>query len=174
MSDTTSPETASPPPGTVASNKRGAVILACILLGAPMLLLLGKDCGAPEGSMHVEGGERPGFTLTPRACDSMQPYGRMGANLHGKQHNEGAIYATVDPLDGTRLDIEVPGSCRNSDGTDCTLIRVDREHCTRFDVSVENTGTTVNDVRLVRGHVRVDCTLEDETRVVGEVSFDDC
>lgn len=174
MNDTAPPEPTPAPSSTHQANKRGAIIMACILLGAPVLLFLGKDCGAPEGSVHVSGGPHPAFTLTPGECESMQPYGRMGANLHGNRHNQGAIYATVDPLDGTRLDIEVPNSCHNASGTDCTVFRVDRQHCTRFDVSVEPTNTSVNRVPLVRGHVRVDCTLEDETRVVGEVAFDDC
>ena len=174
MPDAAPPETTPPPMPNQQANLRGAKIMAVILLAVPLVLLVGKDCGEPEGSVRVDGGPRTPFTLTPTECDSMQPFGRMGANLHGNRHNDGAIYPTVDPLEGTRLDIEVPGTCRNANGTDCTVFRVDRERCTRFEVSVEPTSTTVNDVRLVRGYVRVDCTLEDETRVVGEVVFDDC
>lgn len=141
----------------------------------PLVLVVATgSCGSTEGSLRIEGGPHGSFTLTPTDCHSMQPYGRMGANLHGAGHNDGAIYPTVDPLEGVRLDIEVPGSCRNSNGTDCTVFRVPRDHCSRFEVSVEHTNTTVNDVRLVRGHTRVDCTLEDETHVVGEVVFDGC
>ena len=54
---------------------------------------------------------------------------------------------------GKKVEIEIPGSCRDADGTDCTVFPVPRDRCTVFEAAVHNTGTVVNDVRLVEGHL---------------------
>jgi hypothetical protein len=141
-------------------------------VGAGMFFAMG-DCGSTEGSVRVSGA-RGNFTFTPTGCASMQPYGRFGANLHGDGNNDGAVYITVDPTRGSLVEIEVPGSCRNSDGTDCTVFPVPRDRCSVYEAHVENTGTVVNDVRLVEGNVRLQCELEDGTTVQGRVVFDGC
>ncbi|MBX3274137.1 MAG: hypothetical protein KF729_27975 [Sandaracinaceae bacterium] len=102
------------------------------------------------------------------------PYGRLGANVHADGPNDGAVYVSLDHVTGHRVEIEVPGSCRNANGTDCTVFPVSRDRCATYDANVEPTGTVVDDVRLVGGHVRLDCTLEDGTRVVGAITFDEC
>ena len=124
--------------------------------------------------MRVTGGPHGDFTFVGTDCHSMQPYGRMGANVHGSGHNDGAVYPTMDPIEGPRVDIEVPGSCRNADGTDCTVFRVPRESCGTFEVQVRYTNVMVNDVRLVRGRVKLACDMEDGTHVEGELKFDGC
>ena len=85
MPDAAPPETTPPPLPNQQANLRGSKIMAVILLAVPLVLLVGKDCGEPEGSVRVDGGPRTPFTLTPTECDSMQPFGRMGANLHGNR-----------------------------------------------------------------------------------------
>jgi hypothetical protein len=104
----------------------------------------------------------------------MQPFGRMGANVHGDGHNDGAVYVSGDPVAGAAVDIEVPGSCRNADGTDCTVFPVPRESCEIWEARVVPTGVLVNEVRLVEGHVRLQCTLEDGTSISGAITFDGC
>lgn len=173
----------SPHPVVVPTNpvKKGPPIAAAVgllvIFGAivPILVFSGGSCnGSTEGNVAVSGGPRPSFTFTPTGCASMQPYGRFGANLHGDGPNDGAVYVTMDPVRGPAVEVELPGSCRNSNGTDCTVFPVPRERCTTFEANVEFTGVTVNDVRQVEGHVAVDCSLEDGTTVRGRVTFDGC
>lgn len=132
------------------------------------------DCGSAEGRVQVTGSPHGEWTFVPTGCASMQPFGRMGANLHADGHNDGGVYVTLDPVRGHAVEIEVPGSCRNADGTDCTVFSVPRDACETFDVHVAPTNTTVNDIRLVEGHVHLDCTLSDGARIVGRIDFDGC
>lgn len=144
-------------------------------LVVPIFLFAGGSCSeSVEGNVAVSGGPRPAFTFTPTGCASMQPYGRFGANLHGVGPNDGAVYVTTDPTRGRLVEVEIPGSCRNADGTECTVFPVPRDACRTFDVNVEFNGVVVNDVRKVEGHVSLDCALPDGTTVRGRVNFDGC
>ena len=152
-----------------------------VVLGALVPLVIGlaivlgvRGCDHVDGQVAVADGPRPGFVFAPTGCASLQPYGRFGANLHGKGENDGGVYVTVDPVKGSSVDVEIPGSCKNEGGTSCTVFSVPRERCTVFEATVQNTGTVVNDVRLVEGHLKLDCALEDGTTVRGEVHFGGC
>jgi hypothetical protein len=148
------------------------VLIPAIAAGAFFFL---GDCEETEGSMTVQGGpQHLQFTFRPTGCASMQPYGRMGANVHADGNNDGGFYVTRDPTRGTMVEIEVPGSCRNSDGTDCTVFPVPRDRCTTYDIHVEHMDVTVNDVRLVEGHAYLQCTLENGTTVRGRIDFSGC
>jgi hypothetical protein len=151
-----------------------------VILGMLLPLAIGLfvftrvgDCGSAEGSVQVTG-PRGDFSFAPTGCASMQPWGRFGANLHGDGPNDGAVYVTLDHATGSRVDLEIPGSCRNANGTDCDVFTVPRDRCTLYEALVERTGTTVNDVRLVKGRVRLDCELDDGTVVRGDISFNGC
>lgn len=149
------------------------MVAAFAVLPIVLITTLG-DCGSAEGRMQVSGSPHGDWTFVPTGCASMAPYGRMGANLHADGHNDGAVYVVADPVHGPAVELEVPGSCRNADGTDCTVFPVPRDECQTFDVHVEPTGTVVNDVRLVEGYVHLDCTLSDGARVQGRIDFDGC
>jgi len=149
--------------------------LALLFLGAmivvPMVLLV--ECGHADGQITVTGGPHGDFVIEPDDCHSLLPYGSHGAALHGARDDTGAAYVVADPATrGREIQIEVPGSC-DEDGS-CTLLFVGEDACTTFDVQVENTLTTVNDVRLVKGHATLECTLEGGTEVSGRLDFDGC
>lgn len=133
-----------------------------------------NGCDGDVSGEIVVAGARGNFRFTPTGCGSMQPFGRFGARLHASGPHDGGVYVATDPVHGASVDVEVPGSCRNSNGTDCTVFSVPRDRCTTFSVQVEPTGVVLNDIRLVEGHLRVDCTLEDGTTVRGSIQFDDC
>ncbi len=151
--------------------------LAMLFLGAlivvPMVLLV--ECGHTEGRMVVEGGPQGDFVFEATDCHGLMPYGRFGANVHGPGHDDGAVYVAVDPIThAAEVQLEVPGSCQNRDGTDCVVFQVPEAACSTFEATVENTGVVVNDVRLVKGHATLECTLDDGTKVSGRVEFDGC
>jgi len=153
--------------------RRIVAIASFAIIPIVMLFTLG-ECGAAEGQMAVSASPHGEFTFVATGCASMQPYGLMGANLHGDGHNDGAVYVTLDHASGHKVELEVPGSCQNADGTDCTVFEVPRASCSAWDVTLEYTNTTVNDVRLTEGHVRLECALEDGTRVSGAIEFEGC
>lgn len=165
--------TPQPPKKSLAAVIVATSVLPVVGMGA-FFAFSGGMSGDTEGSMSVSGGPHGTFTFTPTDCHSMQPYGRFGANLHGDGHNDGAVYVTMDPIRGPAVEIEVPGSCRNADGTDCTVFSVPRERCSVFQSSVEFNGVVVNDVRMVEGNVRLECALEDGTSIRGAITFDGC
>ena len=148
------------------------VILVGIFGLVPLCMMFGG--GSVEGELTVQASPYGDFTFTPTGCVSMQPFGRMGANIHGEGPNDGALYVTLDPSKGTKAEVEVPGSCKQANGTDCTVFELPREACTRFELEVDFNGVTVNDVRQVEGHASLDCKLPDGTRVHGEITFDGC
>ena len=171
----TSPEPDKESP-ELPTKKAGSIIaiVAVVALVIPLLIFVIGDCGSAEGRMAVTASPHGEWTFVPTGCASMQPYGMMGANLHGDGHNDGAVYVTLDHVEGHKVELEVPGSCRNSDGTDCTVFRVPRDQCETFDVTLDYTGSSVNDVRLVEGRVRLSCSLPDGTRIEGAIEFDGC
>jgi hypothetical protein len=159
--------------------KRASVMaVISIVIGVAGLvpfLFLAKGCkGSAQGNVVIAGGPKPGFTFTPTGCSSMQPQGHMGANLHGNGPNDGGVYVTMDPIAGPAVNVEIPGSCRNANGTDCTVFPVPRDHCTAFEADVHYTNVTVNDVRQVKGRLSIDCRLDNGTTVKGQVVFDGC
>lgn len=175
-----SARTASPAPPTGAATPpagkralRLELLVGLTLAGALALFIFFQVRGTVEGQIAVAG-PRGTFTFSGTGCSSMQPYGRFGVVVHGGGTNDGAVYVTQDPLQGPAVDIEVPGSCRNADGTDCIVFSVPRDRCTLFEPHVEGSGVVVNRVRLMEGHVRLDCTLEDGTSVRGSLEFDGC
>lgn len=157
------------------ATKLGFLIALTTVVPVFFFLVIGKGCsGSTEGQIVVRGGPRPGFTFRPTSCDSMQPYGRFGANLHGDGPNDGAVYVTRDPSRGPSVEVEIPGSCRNADGTDCTVFTLPRESCRVYQVQLSFNGVVVNDVRQVEGQVAVECTLEDGTVASGRITFEGC
>lgn len=168
---------ASDPESSALPTKKTGSIIAVVALFAlvvPFLIFVVDDCGSAEGRMEVTGSPHGEWAFVPTGCASMQPYGMMGANLHADGHNDGAVYVTLDHVEGQKVELEVPGSCSNADGTHCIVLRVPRDQCQTFDVAIEYTGSSVNDVRLVEGHVRLSCSLEDGTHVEGQIEFGGC
>ena len=169
-------ESASAPSSPRSGSKVAPIIGIVVLIAVvPIVLMVGLgDCGSSEGQMQVSGGPHGSWTFVTTGCANMQRYGLMGANLHAEGNNDGAVYVSLDHVEGHKVELEVPGSCQNADGTDCTVFRVPRDQCQTFEVSIDYTGTTVNDVRLVEGHVALDCALEDGTRIEGRIQFSGC
>lgn len=159
------------------TEKRPSRSLALLFLGAsivvPMVLLV--ECGHTDGTLTVSGSPHGDFVIEPSDCHALLPYGSYGAALRGASPDSGAAYLVADPASrGREVQIEVPGSCDDEDPDDCEVFLVSEAACTTFEVQVENTQTTVSDVRLVKGHAALECILDDGTTVSGRVDFDGC
>ena len=170
------PSRPSPSPSSKSAGKRGPLLFTLGLFLFIGLIAWATDaCGSTvAGDVTVSGGPHGAFTFAPTGCASMQPYGKLGVNIHGDLPNDGAVYVTLDHRTGKLLEVEVPGSCREADGTDCTVFTVPRDRCSRYEAVVEPSGTVVNGVRLMEGHLRVECELEDGTKVRGQLEYGGC
>ncbi len=159
-----------PPKRKSASVIVMVVAFTVVPLFALCVMSVGR--GEVEGSLSATGPRA--FAFTPASCESLNEYGGAGANIVGKAANDGGMVAAIDPIKGVQLTIKMPGTCKNSDGTDCATIEVRRESCKVWDVQVEFSGTIVNRVRQYEGHSRLDCTLDDGTHVVADMTFGGC
>ena len=86
MSETDEPTTI-PGDGKNAPNARAAILVVALLGIVPIALFgaMGSCSGETTGQVAVSGGPHGDFTLVPTDCHSMQPFGRMGANVHGER-----------------------------------------------------------------------------------------
>ena len=107
-------------------------------------------------------------------CRSGQQMGFFGAALLGDGPTKGGILVIDDVTRGKLLKVEVPGSCKEPDYEVCTVVDIKPEQCSQFDVKVSLTNTTVNDVRAVEGHMRVDCTVGESGVFKGSIDFSTC
>jgi len=160
-------------------NKTGAIVWIAMSIGLGIIPLFFVFSGvfgggSVEGTLTATGGPHGAFRFVGTGCQSMQPFGRAGANVHGDGPNDGGVYVTADPIMGYRVDVEVPGSCKNSDGTDCVVFQVPRDKCSRWDVLAEFNGTVVNDVRQYRGFTHLTCALDDGTQITADLTYGGC
>jgi hypothetical protein len=146
-------------PGTSAA--KGGALLG--LLG-PAIAIVGVALFVMLSSTDVSGelkarGELGDWTFTPDDCSSGQPEGFFGVELRSESESRRIRFAK-DAVRGGLLTIEEGGvSPRVIQGNTCKS----------FELTVERTSTTVNDVRVLDGKATVDC----ET-MSGSVTFEGC
>jgi hypothetical protein len=161
--------------------KRGRRLLRIILLAdIPIIAVVlffvfqGKGCGHTEGSLVAQGQPIGDFTFTPTQCRSGQRMSFFGAVLVGDGPTDGGILVGEDAVKGKFVKLEVPGSCKPPDYEVCTEVMVERSYCSVYEAHVENTNTTVNDVRLVDGHLKLDCKFPEGGSVKADIKFENC
>ncbi len=98
----------------------------------------------------------------------------FGAVLLGDGPNDGAVVVGSDPLKGNYVKVEVPKSCKPPDHEECTEILVDRKACSVFKVRLKRTNTTVNDIRLIDGSLKLKCKFPEGGTFKGKIKFDSC
>ena len=98
----------------------------------------------------------------------------FGVVLLGAGPDDGGILVVDDPIKGKLLKVEVPGTCKPPDREVCTEVLITPEQCGQFDMKVERTSTTVNDVRLLDGHARIDCAFPEGGTAKADITFTSC
>ena len=122
-----------------------------------ILLAGGKGCSWSEGSLTAKGPPLGDVTFTPVKCRSGQRESFRGVILIDDADRV-LIRVVEDPVQGALVNVRKPDSCR---GSRCEFVRFDRQGCAVFDFYLENTNTTVNDIRVVEGHLKLDCVFKD-------------
>jgi hypothetical protein len=163
--------------GQAKQKKKGlfAVIAAAniLLAGGLAFFMANKGCSSVEGSLVANGGSLGSFTFTPEQCRSGQRMSFFGAALLGKDRNSGGVLVIEDAVRGKLLKVEVPGTCRPPDYEECKVVEITPDQCKTFRLSVRRTSTVVNDVRLVEGSLKLDCSFKRGT-VKADLKFSGC
>jgi len=151
------------------------IILAVLVQGAVVgYLFMGKGCSKTEGNLVSKGEPVGTFTFTPDACRSGQRMQFYGAVILGKDQHSGAVVVIEDALKGKIVKIEVPGSCQPPDYEKCKEVIIDPAACNVYDMAVKRTSTVVNDIRLVDGHLRLNCGFKEGGNLQANLTFENC
>lgn len=152
----------------------GGAVGAVFWIGLFVIIFSFDGCSSTEGSLEASGKPVGDFVFTPTQCRSGEHESFYGVFLLGDDGAAGGVKIVVDPRDGELVQIEVPGSCSGPDNEDCTVVTVEPDGCTRFDVDIKKTNTYVNDIRLLDGHLQLACTFPEGGRVTADVRFESC
>jgi hypothetical protein len=149
------------------------LILSLVITGASVFFFLslgGHGCSSTKGSFSASGQPLGTFNLVPKKCKSGQHEQFFGVWLIPEHDNTGEIKIVKNPVSGWYLQVELPGSCQ---GSNCKMVNVDPKQCSTFDVAVEKTHTSVNDVTLLDGHLKLACKFENGS-AKADIKFDSC
>jgi len=123
--------------------------------------------GEPLGLFEVAGDAGPTARLSPTRCDSGDPELFLGVDLVDEA--QGLVVRLVfDPLDGPILrvfDLAAPHE---------RTVLFFPDECAHFEVSLEPTGWEVNEVRLFRVDLDLDCTTAEGARLTGRAQAGSC
>ncbi len=154
----------------VAASALTLLLAACASApGAPAAAPGSANAGVGEslGRFEVSGYSGPSARVVITRCASGDPELFLGVDLEDERQGL-VVRLVVDPLDGPVL--------RVFDRIEPHLRTVlfFPEECDVFDVLVEPTGWSVNDVRVFRAELDVDCTTEDGAHLAGHAKAASC
>jgi len=152
----------------------GLTVGLAAMVGVFGFVFMGKGCSEVEGAFQAAGPPLGTFTFTPTQCRSGERMQFFGAVLLGEGPTDGGILVGEDPVQGRFVKVEVPGSCKPPDYEVCTEILVKPESCSTFEASVSRTGVQVNDIRVVEGHLKLDCRFPEGGSATAALTFSGC
>jgi hypothetical protein len=138
---------------------RGMWILVCGLLSVGCSNeLKGKATASTK-----ESGE---FSIKPTECASGERQGFFGVDVREGESGKKIVRLINDPKDGYSVKINLPKS-------DKALILTKGEQCKKFDVHVEHQNSEINDIKNVRGHIKIECE-KGEMKAKANITFANC
>jgi hypothetical protein len=142
-----------------------------------MLLLLVACNPFREGTVtgKIEAtGEVGTWTLTQGACFSGQREQYHGMIAYGPDGSGISIKLAKDPVRDWSAIVNQADTCKSEvEKGGCRAIVLQSNHCTTLDVDHKTTSTTINDVRVIDGKLRIDCS-NGTSSIKGELVFDRC
>lgn len=131
------------------------------------------DDGTVTGTLSATGDSET-WTFTKGKCYSGQRENYFGVIGFGPEGSGVAVKLVKDQLEGWAAVVNIPSTCATqAESGGCKAHVLKAAGCDVFEVSVERTNTTVNDIRLLDGRVRLDCAVEG-VRIKGGLVFDGC
>jgi hypothetical protein len=111
----------------------------------------------------VESSSSEPKSYQPSACLSGDHFYFLGVDLKDPVA-DAVVRVVVDPLEGPILRLTSPTG----------VLRLDRNSCSTFRVSIDPTGWRVNHVRDFSGSLDLDCVTGSAAHVSGSVAFQHC
>lgn len=154
---------------------------ALVILGvvaAITLVVFMFGSGSAKGQIQARGKPFGTWTLKPTACYSGQHQSFFGVwvapelkESRGREGFKGGLKLMKSPLEEWNAYVESPIECESFK---CKIWEVPRASCKVFDVDVRKTGNNINEIWVVEGHARLDCTMPEGGTVTANLEFDGC
>jgi hypothetical protein len=146
---------------TPAGAASGAVLALAIpaLIAATVGLFLFVASSDASGKLQASG-TLGSWVFEPDACSSGQHEGFGGVILTSKAHPGRVVRVVRDPVRGSLVVVASQGAPNHVIGSDS---------CSRFDVSVVRTDTSINDIWAMDGRMTLECKS-----LSGSATFEGC
>ncbi len=152
------------------------IVVGALIQAVAIAAFFMVDCsGKTEGEIRSVGKPLGDFAMEPPACHSGEHESFFGVwaapkleTLDGRTGFRGGLKVVKNQVGEWEVYVENPNSC---EGFDCPIVQVERQHCSVFDVHVQSTNTTVNDIRLRQGHARLDCEFPEGGTLTANLTF---
>jgi len=176
------PATASPALAAVFKKKKlfrlVALFVALDVVAVIVFFASGAFGSSVEGEIRSAGLPNGDFVMAPPTCHSGEHESFFGVwvapeleEIDGRTGFRGGLKVLKNPLGQWEAYLESPNTCR---GFECQVLQVKKEHCLVFDIRVENSGTTVNDVRLREGYAKLQCKFPEGGTLKVDLKFSGC
>ena len=119
-----------------------------------------------KGQLESRGEPLGDWVMTPDECRSGQVQDFYGVDLHSSADTQLGVRIIRDPPRGDLVNVNIPGS-------DNRAVQFSADQCDRFDVAIERTSKSKNDIRLLDGHLQLDCKTTGG-RIHGDITFTNC
>jgi hypothetical protein len=146
-------------------------------LALGMLLLVACNpfkSGSIEGQLESKGAAG-NWVLSSGSCNSGQREAYFGAIAFGAEGTGVAVKLVKDPTKGWSVIVNKADTCKaGPEKADCRAIVLTADNCTKFDVDVTNTNTTINDIKVVDGKLELDCSDGPDNTIKGKLTLNYC
>lgn len=156
------PQPAAPKPTAAPEGGRTGTLAILLVLGAALMIIpfaFFSMSSSIDGSFEL-GKELGGGSFTPDACTAGSIHGFGGVELTSSDRPGLRVRVIEDAVGTWRVAWLQKGGAAQI---------FDESRCTSLTAVSEFTGTVVNEVRTMQGHVRLDCD-----QLSGEITFDGC
>jgi hypothetical protein len=129
--------------------------------------------GAVTGRLESKG-EAGNWVLEQGTCYSGQREQYHGVIGIGPDGTGIAVKLVKDGVRGWTAVINRADTCKTSaEKSTCNAVVLTPTDCTTLDVDLANSNTTINDIRVIDGKLRIDCATGANS-IKGELTFDRC
>ena len=147
-----------------AALKRGHALVMLFCMAA--LFILTGCKGKATGTATLRR-ESKNWTMHVNTCQSGQREQYFGVSFFDEAQPETGGHIAL-PEDGE------PHVMLNVPGTEFA-VRYNKKNCSVWDVDLHHTGVWDNNIQVMEGHARFDCTTsEPDSHATGDIKFDSC
>lgn len=134
--------------------------------------------GTVEGQIESVGKPHGDWSMQPTSCFSGQHESFFGVwvtpdlqKVPEGQGFKGGLKLVKAHTGQWEVYVESPVECQSFN---CVIRPLAADQCSVFEVSVSNTNTTINDIRVREGHAKLACKLAEGGSLTADLKFDGC